>query len=432
MANFLIVEDDEELRFNMVALLNHHGHSVIDCEDGKSAWEMLDQRSFDVLILDWDLPDTTAVEICQSYRKSGGEGAVLILTGRSRTQDKVEGLRSGADDYLTKPFDVPELLARLEALLRRSRSGLEEKLEDMVGKIFMEKYKILSVLGQGGMGMVYKAQHTKLERIHAIKVMNNTHGLQGGARKRFEQEARAMSVLNHENLVSISDFGLSLKGYPYIVMELLEGHTLQEELDNNGPISPARAVPIFVQIADAIGHAHERGIIHRDLKPSNVMLINRGSETDTERVKIVDLGLAKFTRQAEEFSQNLTHDGEIFGSPFYMSPEQATGGQVDVRCDIYSVGCLMFQALTGEVPMKGSTFIETITKRLTTEPLGIRDTHPNKQFPKSLDQIILKAMAREKANRFTSMAELKEQLITAKLTDGGFLSGIQAMFKRKK
>ncbi len=447
MADFLIVEDDSELRVRLCELLNFQGHNAIGVGEGRSAWQLLDEKTFDILILDWDLPDTTGLEICQHYRKSGGRGAVLLLSGRVRTNDKVAGLRAGADDYLTKPFVVAEMLARVEALLRRSKSGEEERLDQMVGKTFMEKYEMLSVIGRGGMGMVYKAKHIALNRTLAIKVMLNTRGLQGGAMKRFEREARAMSMLNHPNLVGITDFGTSIQGHPYIVMEYLQGRTLQDELEPGGGLFIARAVPIFVQIADALFHAHERGIIHRDLKPSNVMLLspesvaspgsgNGGALTPEakDRVKIVDLGLVKFTNQMENISQGLTYDGEIFGSPYYMSPEQAMGGLLDPRSDIYSLGCLMFQVLTGIVPLAGTTFMETISKRLTTEPPRIRDTCPVRQFPKSLESIVQKAMSRDKEDRFASMNELKLQLLTvnsAETSAGGFLAGLQGIFKKK-
>lgn len=432
MAEFLLVEDDDDLRGRLSELIKLNGHSVVALADGRSTVEVLDNRTFDVLIFDWDLPDTTAIELCRHYRKSGGEGAVLILTGRCAVEHKVEGLRAGADDYLTKPFVIEELLARLEALLRRSKSGRQEKLDDLVGKVFLDRYRITSILGKGGMGIVYKAEHIKLSRTVAIKVMLNSCGLQGGATLRFEKEARAMSLLNHSGLVGISDFGTSIQGHPYIVMEYLEGHTLQEELSRHSSqgLHPEKAVSIFIQIADALSHAHNKGIVHRDLKPGNVMLVDAGNEL---QVKIVDLGLVKFIDQLANNAQALSYQGEVFGSPFYMSPEQATGGEIDARCDIYSLGCLMFEVLTGEVPLAGTTFIETVTKRMTKDPIGIREACPSKNFSKGLEQVVLKAMARNNSDRYSSMSELSHALQTIKpVNDSSFFSSLQGFFKRKK
>lgn len=415
MPNILIVDDDIPLAENMVLFLEHSGHTVKHVENGNLADIAMSEADYDLLILDWELPDTTGPEICESYREKGGMGAVLILTGRASTQDKVTGLGSGADDYLTKPFNIAEFGARIKALLRRAMASKPQDPlaldESMVGKTFASCYKVESVLGKGAMGIVFKAHHMTIERQVAIKVLS-TKNVGVGAQKRFEREAKAMSMLDHPNLIKIYDYGLANGSTPYIVMELVEGSPLSTVLQECGSLPAKYALPIFIQICDAIEHAHQQSIIHRDLKPANIIMANN--------VKVVDLGVAKFT-EADEADPQLTFAGEIFGSPAYMSPEQGTNKPLDPRSDIYSLGCLMFEVLTGAMPFAAYSFVELINTKTTSRPPSIIAKKPEARFPLVLDQIITRAMEPEMNKRQGSVTELKRQLeqVLAELEQGG-------------
>ncbi|MBX9688453.1 MAG: protein kinase, partial [Candidatus Obscuribacterales bacterium] len=353
MARILIVDDNHDLAMAMQLFLEAKKHETTTAHSAAEAYEILGGSDFDLLILDWDLPDGTGVEICKAYRDRGGIGGVLMLTGRSAQNEKVLGLTAGADDYLTKPVDIPEFGARIDALLRRTLLNKRPEPmvfdDTMVGKNFVSTYNIESVLGKGAMGIVYKARHQTLKRTAAIKILSGrTQGV--ADRKRFELEAHTMSLLNHPNLIKIYDFGLA-DNTPFIIMEFLEGSPLNLVLKTYQSIPVIDALPLFIDICNGLAHAHSQSIIHRDIKPANIMI-----SEDGRHATILDLGVAKFLE--EESDLKLTFAGEIFGSPFYMSPEQATNKPLDFRSDIYSLACVLYETLTGEVPFPGYSFVE--------------------------------------------------------------------------
>lgn len=189
------------------------------------------------------------------------------------------------------------------------------------GSTVLEKFKIIGLLGQGGMGSVYRVEHLIMNRQFALKCLNKYQAADAGW-KRFQNEARAAHLLDHPNLLKVYEVGLLPGGLPFFLMELIEGVTLADEVKRLGHLPVERAIKIFIQVAFAIGYAHENRVIHRDLKPSNIMLVAKQSESDPEVVKVVDFGIAKLTGIDEFNQQTLTKTGEIFGSPLYMSPEQ--------------------------------------------------------------------------------------------------------------
>jgi eukaryotic-like serine/threonine-protein kinase len=215
------------------------------------------------------------------------------------------------------------------------------KKNALIGQTISDRWEILSLIGTGAMGAVYKAKHNTIGRIMAVKTLGAANREDERSVQRFQQEARAMSVLTHPHLIQIADFGTMEDGTPYLVMEYLEGISLQDYVRKNGPMPVELALPVFSQIADALEHAHSKGVIHRDLKPSNVMLT--GEKHDF--AKVLDLGIAK-----GEDDLHLTATGEVFGSPLYMSPEQCMGQPVDARSDVYSLGCLMYETLAARPP----------------------------------------------------------------------------------
>lgn len=273
--------------------------------------------------------------------------------------------------------------------------------DDLVGTIFDERYEILSVIGGGGMGLVYRAKHRFMNRTVAIKVLHKTNN-SASELKRFQLEAQAASALSIPNIVTIYDFGTSPAGEPYMVMDFLDGRSLTEILDAEGKFSVQRAVNIFIQISNALAHAHSKGIIHRDIKPSNIVLVNTESQTDF--VKIVDFGIAKLLDSSDPNSGNLTRTGEVFGSPLYMSPEQWRGLKLDARTDIYSLGSVMYRVLSGKTIFEDGDFIQLMYKHASEMPdsfaaIGV-------EIPSQLEAIVFKALAKDRDMRYQSMMEL--------------------------
>jgi len=222
--------------------------------------------------------------------------------------------------------------------------------------------------------------------------------------QRLGREAKALGQLNHPGIVTTFDFGFTEKREPYLVLELVEGKSLQTILDQEKRLEMARALQIFVQICEAMSYAHSQGIIHRDLKPLNIMI---GIREQFEFAKILDFGIVKLTSEV----QQLTKSGEIWGSPFYMSPEQCTGGTVDNRSDIYSLGVVMFRSITGEVPHRGASFPETIARKLSEYPPSFESIAPGLNLPEKLEAVVLKCLQKNPDERFATMQELRAELL---------------------
>lgn len=292
-------------------------------------------------------------------------------------------------------------------LVRTTSVTLDElKNEKLDGTVFDNRYEIESIIGEGGMGKVYKARHKLMRRMVAIKVVHPHLVSSALTMARFQQEAEAASCLNHPNIVTVHDFGLVPRAY--LVMDYLDGVCLSQLLADDACLSLVRSVHIFVQICAGLAHAHEHGVVHRDLKPSNIMLINMDGKTDF--VKIVDFGIAKLVQREADKSVNLTATGEIFGSPLYMSPEQCRGKPMDARSDIYSLGCIMYRTLTGQQPIPGQDLLECSYNHVNLAPRSFKDTCPNIKIPDELEAIVLKCMAKKQEKRFQSMADLKKAL----------------------
>lgn len=278
----------------------------------------------------------------------------------------------------------------------------------LVGTKIADSIKIKAMIGTGGMSSVYRGQHESIGREVAVKVMHRHLLSDDSAMLRFKQEAQAVGRLDHINIVKVHDFKAGSDGNSFIIMDLVEGVSLADVITQDGTLSTYRAVNVFMQACDGLQHAHSKGIIHRDLKPSNIMLVE--SDNGNETVKVLDFGIAKILPQQGDDRMKLTQTGEVFGSPLYMSPEQCMGKPVDHRSDIYSMGCLIFEALTGKPPLEGANAFDTFFKHTTEMPPSVkmwrRDFDPARDF----DAIILKAMAKDPKDRYQSMTQLKYDL----------------------
>jgi tRNA A-37 threonylcarbamoyl transferase component Bud32/tetratricopeptide (TPR) repeat protein len=298
------------------------------------------------------------------------------------------------------------------------------KPQEWLGTVIAGKYDVLELLGQGGMSSVYKARHQLIGKIYALKVMHPQMVLDNNALTRFRQEAAAAATLSHPNIITLHDFDVE-GNQPFQAIDYLDGCSLAEEIHKLGKLEPARAINIFIQVCSALAHAHEKGVIHRDLKPSNVMLVNYGEQKDF--VKIVDFGIAKVLPQEGEAVQRLTQTGELFGSPLYMSPEQCLGQHLDARSDIYSMGCLMYETLTGKPPLFGTTVFATIQKHIDETPKSLKEELKSDKVIEELDHILEQALAKLPAQRQQSMTELLSELERIR---GGKSGGVLAVLNR--
>ncbi len=250
------------------------------------------------------------------------------------------------------------------------------------------------------MGSVYKAEQPAMNRMVAIKILHPKLAGRKDLTSRFRREARAMSQLTHPNTVKVFMYGeLEDDGSLYIVMEMLEGRNLNQTVRKEGPLPVERAIPILIQCCGALQEAHDLGIVHRDLKPENIFLSKQGGMPDYP--KVLDFGLAKVTeRQMQPGSVILTQEGMVFGTPEFMSPEQAQGKTLDARSDIYSLAVILYEVLTGKLPFSARTPMEYIQKHVTDPIIALSDRVPEKKFDRGLDDVLAKALEKQPDNRF--------------------------------
>jgi serine/threonine protein kinase len=275
-------------------------------------------------------------------------------------------------------------------------------------KLLDNRYQVLSLIATGGMGSIYKAKQPALNKVVAIKMLK-VQNRGDGAWARFQQEAKAASQLEHPNIIRVYDFGETADGQPFMVMDFVEGSNLQSLLKEEKTLPIEEGLNIFRQICAGMTHAHSKKVFHRDLKPGNIML--SGLEGTNPQVRIVDFGIAKVMDGTEDL-QALTQTGEVFGSPLYMSPEQALGKKVDGRSDIYSLGCIMYETLSGTVPLVGATPFETLMKHMNDKPLNLRQAKRDGKFSDELVALVSKTLAKDPSKRFQSMEELQDALDT--------------------
>jgi eukaryotic-like serine/threonine-protein kinase len=282
-------------------------------------------------------------------------------------------------------------------------------VDPFIGQVIGERYRILARIGIGGMGVVYRAEHTMMRRELAIKVLLPELSGKEEFARRFEREAESASRLDHPNIITVTDFGHTTDGSLFLVMELLAGTSLSAAIAA-GPMPPDRALAIERQILRGLDHAHAAGVVHRDLKPENIMLVERDGQTDV--VKILDFGIAKVTEPQTGGSgrEALTQAGVIFGTPEYLSPEQALGEGVDARADVYAAGVILYEMLAGRRPFESDDKVKIISMHLAHAPPRILDVNPSVQIPLPLEQAILQALEKSRENRFASAAAFLQAL----------------------
>lgn len=283
--------------------------------------------------------------------------------------------------------------------------------DPFIGRTILDgQFEIIQKIGTGGMGSVYKATQPAMNRLVAIKILHPKLAGRKDLTSRFRREARAMSQLTHPNTTKVFMYGeLPEDGSLYIVMEYLEGRNLNQTVRKGGPLPVERAIPILIAVCGALQEAHSLGIVHRDLKPENIFLCSQGGLVDY--AKVLDFGLAKVTeRQMKPGSVILTQEGMVFGTPEFMSPEQAQGKTLDPRSDIYSLAVILYEVLTGELPFRAKTPMEYIQKHVMEAPIPLQQRVEGQYFPPGLGEVIAKALSKHPDQRHQSAVEFAEAL----------------------
>jgi len=315
-----------------------------------------------------------------------------------------------SDDLL----EPTEILTPQVPSLATSPHALDSADPDaMVGEV-LGRYRILKCIGTGGMGRVYLAEHVKLGRRVALKLLRPEFTADRDAVQRFFREARAVNKIGHENIVDVTDL-VVLENRTFFIMELLQGKTLQKVLEEaDGPLTLYQAMHIVMQVCDALEAAHDMGVVHRDLKPDNIFIVNHGARRDF--VKLLDFGVAKLMGGAHGYSSFQTAAGAMVGTPAYMSPEQAMSLPLDHRSDIYSLGAILYQMLTGWLVFQARSAAEFVVMHAREEPVPPRDLPDAPELPPLLEEVLLRCLAKSPDERYQTVEELREALILSTAT----------------
>ncbi|MBL8150847.1 MAG: serine/threonine protein kinase [Blastocatellia bacterium] len=319
--------------------------------------------------------------------------------------------REFSDDATFCTFDGQRLIAEQDNKMSQQNQTNQTKKDRFLGITIDGKYLVEEMVGQGGMGNVYKAKHLQMDSTVAIKILHPHLISDQTSVERFRREARAARTVNHPNAIQVLDFGVSSDNTVYLVMEFLEGLSLRKVIDLEKPMPADRVVKIMRQACDALDAAHNQNIIHRDLKPDNIIIT--GYKAPTELVKVLDFSIAKL-RMGEK-GGDLTQAGMVVGTPQYMSPEQAEGKELDSRSDLYSLGVMLYEMLTGQLPFKAATPVALVLKHIHAAPRPPRELVET--LPQSIESVVLKALAKKREERQQSVLDLAaelEQALTVK------------------
>jgi len=416
----LVVDDNEENRDVLSRRLIKKGFQVLVAESGRQTLAVIEAQAVDLVLLDIMMPGMTGIEVLEELRKtrSAAELPIIMCTAKTESEDVVQALELGANDYVTKPIDFPVVLARVQSQLRVKKSKKAQQAAEQAqavermlagpearpGGLLAERYRLESRIGSGAFGTVYRAIHLELDSAVAVKVLQTGMSPDADAVARFRREGISACRVRHPNAVSVLDFGVTEAGTAYLVMELLEGHSVFEELLRRRTLSPARAAGLLMPVCDVLAMAHRAGIIHRDIKPSNVVL--QGTPVG-EVVKVLDFGIAKIAGE-QAIKQHLTVEGAILGTPAYMAPERFSNKPFDGKSDVYSLGVMLFQMLDGRLPFVAKGDPMAVAMMHLNDPIPtLQEVAPAAREP--LQLLIQRAMAKRPESR-PSAAELSAEL----------------------
>jgi len=398
----LLVVDDDESREALAELLRDEGYAVVTARDSAQAVERLDSHVPDLVLLDIVMPRTTGLELLGSLRErfSPAELPVIMMSAKDQSTDVVAALGQGANDYITKPLDLPIVLARVRAQLRTkaASSPRAERLDSAAteriapGTLLDGRYLLEEWIGTGSFGVVFRARDEQRQLPVAVKVLKSALGDSREALERLRRESRAAGALRHPHAVEVHELRVTTDSVAFLVMEYLQGRGLDAELRERRVLSPQRTAEVVLPVCEVLAAAHALGVVHRDIKPANVFL--QRLEDGSERVKVLDFGLAK-PLGAAALEQNLTLAGSIIGSPAYMAPERLRNQPYDGRADSYSVGVMLYEMLTGRLPhvSHDGDPLAVVAMHLTAEPRPPRQLRPD--LPAELEEVVLDALAKD-------------------------------------
>lgn len=450
----LLVDDNQDNLGLLARRLQRRGYLVSQATNGLEALQHLRSQATDLVVLDIMMPDMDGIEVLKRVRSDPQLATlpVIMATAKAATQDMVQALEQGADDYVTKPIDFEVLLARIRAVMRRRVPPLSSRRSaDAIpaptdqrlatapnpptghsppaatqatqssavgvvqvmpgprkvgpGTVLDGRYRLDALIGTGGFGAVYKGTHLTLRNTVAIKVLHPQVAESSELRRRFQQEGVSSCRVRHPNAVTIFDAGTSEGLTPYLVMEYLDGFTLEALVRQEGSLPLRRTALILSQVCDVLMHAHASDLVHRDIKPANIFL---SQTVHGEVVKVLDFGLAKLLNNKE--SVELSGTRNLMGTPQFMAPERLTSEPSDHRVDIYAVGATLYLALTGAMPhgLTEKNIVRQMRKQLTQPLRPIKELAPG--LPDSLAQLIMLSLAREPALR-PSLGDLQAELL---------------------
>ncbi len=335
-------------------------------------------------------------------RPTIGPGAALIAPSNNQSATADLG------DVVNATANSKE---RAEAVADASSGASTPDLRP--GQVVADRYKVKSLLARGGMGAVYRVEHLNLRKEYALKTLNPNNVSQS-VWLRFQKEAHAASLLDHPILVKVHDFGTIDDRQPFFVMDLFEGETLARRLKTRGPLPIDDGINLFIEVCFGLAYAHTQGVVHRDIKPSNIMIADDPAAGQSQ-IRIVDFGIAKLVNTEESDALSLTRTGEIFGTPYYMSPEQCMGTKLDHRADIYSLGCVMFEAFTGLPPCLGDTALAIMMKHQFEQPPTLKQASLGNDYPEALEKIIAKMIEKKPEDRYQTLLDTARDLNRVKM-----------------
>ncbi len=375
----LLVDDNEVIQAACGSQLEELGYRVVTADDGQEALSKVEEIGPDLVLLDVMMPGMSGFQVLQRLRELHPPESlpVIMTTAKDQNPDVVRAFELGANDYVTKPLDYPVLAVRIRAQLRSKAQTLgdgEAAGPPPVdsGVVLDDKYLLESLISQGSYGIVYRARHVALDREVAVKLLGRD--LEGGERRlrRFRREGISACRVDHRNAVTVLDSSVTAAGVPFLVMELLRGQTLEEEMHRKGRLPPGRCGEILLPVCDVLGESHAVGIVHRDVKPSNIYL---HQSRQGEVVKVLDFGIAQLIEDEET---ERTYDSGVVGTPIYMAPERFTNKLLDGRTDVYSIGVVAYEMLAGELPFKadGGNPIKVMLQQIHNAPTPLADLCP--------------------------------------------------------
>ncbi|HYU43938.1 MAG TPA: response regulator [Vicinamibacteria bacterium] len=409
----LVVDDHSDNRELLTRRLEREGFRVLAAESGHQALTHLKDGKVSLILLDVMMPEMSGIEVLQAVREahSASELPVIMVTAKAQSDDMVEALGQGANDYVTKPIDFPVALARIQAQLRIRRPAADDEVSDprdlRPGLVLDGRYRLEERVGAGNFGTVYRARHLGLDHTVAVKVLQTSAVTDPDAVARFRREGVTACRVRHPNAVGVLDFGVTGHGVAYLVMELLAGYPLEDEMKGGRVLPVTRALRIVVAVCEALAAAHRARIVHRDIKPGNVFLHQAGGQ---EVPKVLDFGIAKIAG-AVALQQKVTLEGWIVGTPVYMAPERFGSEEVTGEADVYSVGIMLFQMLAGRLPFDAdSDPLAVAMKHKHDPPPPLRALRPD--APAAVEEAILSALRKHPQQRPTA-AELGARLAAA-------------------